>query len=75
MKYLITGGYGCIGSWIAKNLLEQGQAVAIYDLVENTKRMGLIMAEGDIDRIQFISGDICAGMTSSASKGNGINRY
>jgi NAD(P)-dependent dehydrogenase (short-subunit alcohol dehydrogenase family) len=57
----ITGGYGCIGSWIAKNLLEQGKSVAIYDRAKNTKRMSLIMSDAEIGRIQFIEGDICDG--------------
>ncbi len=58
MKYLLTGGYGCIGSWIAKTLVEKGQSVAVYDLVENTKRMALIMPESQIARIRFVQGDV-----------------
>lgn len=58
MKYLITGGYGCIGSWVANTLIEEGRSVAIYDLVKNTKRMALIMSDAQMDQIRFIQGDI-----------------
>ncbi len=61
MQYLLTGGYGCIGSWIVKNLIEEGHDVAIYDLVEHTGRMALIMDEEQIARVRFIEGDITDG--------------
>ena len=35
MNVLLTGGYGCIGSWIAKNLLQRDDRVSIYDLKES----------------------------------------
>ena len=61
MRYLLTGGYGCIGSWIVKNLIDEGHDVAIYDLVEHTARMSLIMGEDEIARVRFIEGDIADG--------------
>ncbi len=61
MQYLLTGGYGCIGSWIVKNLIDDGHDVAIYDLVEHTARMALIMDEEQIARVRFIEGDIADG--------------
>ena len=64
MQYLLTGGYGCIGSWIVENLVDEGHDVAIYDLVEHTARMALIMDEEEIARIRFIEGDIADGTTS-----------
>ena len=35
MNVLLTGGYGCIGSWIARDLLGRGDGVCIYDLKED----------------------------------------
>ena len=29
VRVLMTGGYGCIGSWVAKQLVEAGQEVWI----------------------------------------------
>jgi nucleoside-diphosphate-sugar epimerase len=58
MHVLITGGYGCIGSWIAKNLLERGDRVWIYDLKEDPRRLRLIMDEANVKKVGFIQGDV-----------------
>lgn len=58
MNVLLTGGYGCIGSWIAKNLLDRGDRVWIYDLKEDPKRMRLIMTEAQLRQIAFVQGDV-----------------
>jgi nucleoside-diphosphate-sugar epimerase len=58
MNVLLTGGYGCIGSWIAKNLLARGDRVWIYDLKEDPKRMRLIMPEAEIGKVAFVPGDV-----------------
>lgn len=69
MQYLITGGYGCIGSWIVKNLIKDGHDVAIYDLAEHKARMMLIMEEEEIKQVQFIKGDIADGQYFSQTVG------
>ena len=46
MRVLMTGGYGCIGSWVAKQLADAGQEVWIYDLKEDTHRLDLILEPG-----------------------------
>ena len=58
MHVLLTGGYGCIGSWITKNLLERGDRVWIYDLKEDPKRMRLIMDDAQIRKVAFVQGDV-----------------
>src|SRR5437667_241647 len=58
MNVLLTGGYGCIGSWIARNLLDRGDRVWIYDLKEDPKRMRLIMDEAQIRKVVFTQGDV-----------------
>lgn len=58
MNVLLTGGYGCIGSWIARNLLERGDRVWIYDLKEDPKRLRLILPEEQVRQIRFIAGDV-----------------
>ncbi len=59
MRVLMTGGYGCIGSWIARQLVDNGQQVWIYDLKEDTHRLDLIAKPGDDRSIHFIQGDVC----------------
>jgi nucleoside-diphosphate-sugar epimerase len=58
MNVLLTGGYGCIGSWIARDLLGRGDDVWIYDLKEDPKRLRLILEEPDVRRIRFVQGDV-----------------
>ena len=58
MNVLLTGGYGCIGSWIAKNLLTRNDRVWIYDLKEDPKRMRLIMPEKQVAEVRFVQGDV-----------------
>ena len=58
MNVLLTGGYGCIGSWITRNLLVRGDRVWIYDLKEDPKRMRLIMDEAQIRQVTFVQGDV-----------------
>ena len=58
MRVLLTGGYGCIGSWIARFLLERGDDAFIYDLKEDTHRMRQIMSEEQVRRVTFVQGDV-----------------
>jgi nucleoside-diphosphate-sugar epimerase len=58
MRVLLTGGYGCIGSWISRNLLERGDEVWIYDLKEDLHRLRLILQDDQIRKIGFVQGDV-----------------
>jgi nucleoside-diphosphate-sugar epimerase len=58
MRVLLTGGYGCIGSWIARFLLERGDDAFIYDLKEDTHRMQQIMSAEQVRRVRFVAGDV-----------------
>ncbi len=42
---LLTGGYGCIGSWIVRQLLARGDQVWIYDLKADDHRLRLLLEE------------------------------
>jgi nucleoside-diphosphate-sugar epimerase len=58
MCVLVTGGYGCIGSWIARVLLEQGADVLVYDLKEDHRRMRLILSDQQLKLVRYIAGDV-----------------
>lgn len=58
MRVLITGGYGCIGSWIVRNLLARGDQAWIYDLKEDLKRMRQVMPEEQVRQVKFVQGDV-----------------
>jgi Nucleoside-diphosphate-sugar epimerases len=54
----MTGGYGCIGSWVAKRLLEAGRKLWILDLREDTHRLDLILEPEHRLGLQFLAGDV-----------------
>jgi UDP-glucose 4-epimerase len=56
--YFITGAQGCIGSWIVKALAERGDTPVIFDRSEDNRRLAAIMQSADLERLQFITGDI-----------------
>jgi nucleoside-diphosphate-sugar epimerase len=58
MRVLITGGYGCIGSWIIRNLLARGERVWVYDLREDTRRLRLILPVDQMSHVGFIEGNV-----------------
>ncbi len=58
MRVLLTGGYGCIGSWLARNLIERGEQVWVYDLKENLTRMRQVMDEPQVREVHFSQGDV-----------------
>jgi nucleoside-diphosphate-sugar epimerase len=58
VRVLLTGGYGCIGSWIVRKLLEGGDEAFIYDLKEDPRRMRQIMTEEQVRRVPFVQGDV-----------------
>src|SRR5438105_13499150 len=58
MRVLLTGGYGCIGSWIVRNLLERGDQAWIYDLKEDPRRLRLILPQEKVRQVVFVQGDV-----------------
>src|SRR6516162_3162537 len=58
MRVLLTGGYGCIGSWIVRNLLERGDEAWIYDLQEDLHRLRLVLNADQLARVHFVQGDV-----------------
>ncbi|GIW89537.1 MAG: nucleoside-diphosphate sugar epimerase [Isosphaeraceae bacterium] len=58
MRLLMTGGYGCIGSWIAKLLVDSGREVWIFDLREDTHRLDLLVEPDARARVHHVGGDV-----------------
>ncbi len=56
--FFITGGLGCIGAWVVRNLLREGIPVTIFDLASSPHRLKLILTEPELAAIQFLSGDM-----------------
>jgi nucleoside-diphosphate-sugar epimerase len=58
VRVLMTGGYGCIGSWVARQLVELGQEVWIFDLKEDTHRIDLLLDPDQREGVHFVAGDV-----------------
>ena len=58
MRFLITGGYGFLGAWIARELLAQGAGVVAYDLREDPRRLLAILTPDEAKRVTFAQGDV-----------------
>jgi nucleoside-diphosphate-sugar epimerase len=71
MRVLLTGGYGCIGSWIVRHLLERGDQAWIYDLKEDPRRLRLILPEDQVRQVTFVPGDV----TDLAALREAIRQY
>lgn len=54
----MTGGFGCIGSWAAKQLVEAGHQVWIFDRVEDRHRIDLVLSAEGREAVGFIAGDV-----------------
>ncbi len=67
MRVLLTGGYGCIGSWIVANLLARGDQVWIYDLKETPHRLRQLLDDEQLRQVGFLQGDVAdlAGLTKA----------
>ena len=59
MRVLITGGYGFIGAWIIRSLLERGDDVFVFDLREDARRLELILPDEAVAKVTFVAGDVC----------------
>jgi nucleoside-diphosphate-sugar epimerase len=59
--YFITGAQGCIGSWIVKALTERGDSAVVFDRSNDSRRLSAIMDPAQLDRVQFVLGDITDG--------------
>lgn len=58
MPILLTGGFGCIGSWIVKNLIEASEPVHVYDLAFEPIRLHQVMNPEQCAALHFHQGDV-----------------
>jgi UDP-glucuronate 4-epimerase len=56
-RVLVTGALGCLGAWVARCVLDDGDAVVGYDLGHDRARLELVLGT-DSDRVDLVKGDI-----------------
>ena len=55
---LVTGAGGCIGSWVLALLARAGVPACAFDLSEDKRRPRLLLAEKELEKISWRTGDI-----------------
>jgi nucleoside-diphosphate-sugar epimerase len=58
MTTLVTGGFGCIGSWVARALLAEGERPVVFDLGDDPWRLRMIVGDDVAERVTLVRGDI-----------------
>ena len=58
MSVLVTGAFGCIGAWVVRGLLAEGERPVVYDLADDPWRLRMIVDPDVASRIIVERGDI-----------------
>ena len=56
-RVFVSGLLGCLGAWVARCVLDDGDAVVGYDLGDNRERVELVLGD-DAGRIDLVNGDV-----------------
>jgi nucleoside-diphosphate-sugar epimerase len=58
MSILVTGAFGCIGSWVVRGLLAAGERPVLFDLGEDPWRLWMVAGPDVTARAALVRGDI-----------------
>ena len=58
MAYLVTGGTGFIGSYIVRQLIQQGERVIVFDLSPASQSLEQLLTPTEMAKVRIIQGDI-----------------
>src|SRR5919206_4608536 len=58
MTTLVTGAFGCIGAWVVRALLADGERPVAFDLGDDPWRMRMIVGPDVASRLTVVRGDI-----------------
>src|SRR5918999_5262631 len=58
MTTLVTGAFGCIGSWVVRSLVDRGDRPVVFDLRDDPWRMRMIAGPEIATRVTIVRGDI-----------------
>ncbi len=56
-RVLVTGALGCLGAWVCRCVLDDGDVVVGFDLGTDRGRLELVLG-GDAERVELVNGDI-----------------
>ncbi len=74
-RVLVTGGTGCIGSWVVRNLVREGVPVLVLSVDRQFDRLRLVLTEAEFERIGFLITDIAEiDAVEAEARRHGVNR-
>jgi nucleoside-diphosphate-sugar epimerase len=74
-RVLVTGGTGCIGSWVVRDLVREGVPVVVLSVDRQFDRLKLVLSDAEFERIDFLITDIeDMGPVETEARRHGINR-
>jgi UDP-glucuronate 4-epimerase len=57
-RYLVTGGTGCIGSWVVRDLVRESVPVVVLAADDRVERLRLILTDAELDLVAIVRGDV-----------------
>lgn len=57
-RFLVTGGTGCIGAWVVRNLVRQGVPVTIVSSRGRLDRLELLLSAEEVAALDVITADV-----------------
>jgi nucleoside-diphosphate-sugar epimerase len=57
-RFLVTGGTGCIGSWVVRNLVRDGEPVTVLSSRNRLERLRLVMTDAELAAVEIVEGDV-----------------
>ena len=57
-RFLITGGTGCIGSWVVRGLVREGAPVTLVSTGRRRDRLELIMTPAELAAVEIVETDV-----------------
>src|SRR4029450_8551566 len=75
MTTLVTGAFGCIGSWVMRGLLADGERPVAFDLGDDPWRLRMIAGDDVTSRATLVHGDVpVRGAIARTVREHGVRR-
>jgi nucleoside-diphosphate-sugar epimerase len=74
-RFLVTGGTGCIGSSVVRQLVREGAPVTVFDRSARLDRLSLLLSPGELAVLDVVEGDLLdAAALEAVARDRGITR-
>ena len=74
-RVLVTGGTGCIGSWVVRNLVQEDVPVVVLSVDRQFDRLKLVLTDTEFERVDFLITDIVEiEAIEAAARSHEVNR-